>query len=52
VAHKWWTGNEIDQCKQLYESGKTIEEVAEVLDRGVISIVVVLTMEGAIKNEK
>lgn len=50
MKYKWWTGKEIDQCKQMYKDGKSIAEIAEILDRGILSITNLLTTERVIEN--
>ena len=34
----WWTFTEINKCKELFENGKTIKEIAIALDRCEMSI--------------
>lgn len=50
MNHKWWTETEIDRCKQLYKEGKGIDEIADILDRGILSVINLLTMERVIEN--
>jgi hypothetical protein len=50
MEYTCWTKKEISQCKQLYKEGKTITEIANTLDKGVLSVINLLTTERTIKN--
>lgn len=38
MKYSWWTYSEIQECKDMYRNGKTIQEIAKELDRSELSI--------------